>query len=344
MINTMSIIERRAAFDVGSGSTKLQVSEVDMKTGKIVQTFYNSERPQAYGIALQQSADGNLGEEVVRMGIELFLELKAVATEKYQVVKFAAVATEVFRKAKNGMEVLQRLRDATQIEIVLVNQDLEAELGFKSVVAESKQAEVDICVWDSGGASFQITALHEVQLDGVIVLNKYLGTVGTSIALSVLITDVLGRRMEDIGDMKAPGAVNPVPTSAKEGLIRAMTARLPVEVPRWLRGRSVVTAACGNNCLFKVCCDVLSISGTASSDISSFTVDQAEVALDTCLDCTDEQLLCYQQFEFAEGVHVIVCKLALLIAVMRHCEIKTIDTVMCTGSCAGVLESPKYWN
>jgi hypothetical protein len=175
-------------------------------------------------------------------------------------------------------------------------------------------------------------------------LNKYLGAVGTSIALSLLITEVLGKRMEDV-DVKSSGAVNPVPTSAKESLVGAMLARLPPEVPSWLQRRSTVTAACGNNCLFKVCCDVLIISGGVSSNITSFTRPQAETALDTCLGCGDAQLLRYQQFPFAEGVHVIVCKLALLVAVMRHCEINTIDTVMCTGSCAGVLESTsRFWN
>ena len=123
-----------------------------------------------------------------------------------------------------------------------------------------------------------------------------------------------------------------------------MIDKLPhEEVPTWLYGRKLVTAACGNNCLFQVCCDVLHISGIVPSPITEFTRSQAELALDTCLDCTDEALQKYQAFQYAEGVHVLVCKLVLLVAVMRHCDIQTINTVPCVGSCAGVLESSRFW-
>ena len=231
------------------------------------------------------------------------------------------------------------------MEITLVNQELEAELGFSSVVAESKQDPENACVWDSGGASFQITSLQSINsTDKYMVLNRYLGAVGTSIALAVLITTVKGCSMEAMGDVKAPGVINPIPSTAKEALIQAMINKLPPEeVPSWLHGRKRVTAACGNNCLFQVCCDVLYISRAVGSPITEFTRAQAEQALDICLDCTDDVLQRYQAFQYAEGVHVLVCKLVLLVAVMRHCVIQTINTVPCVGSCAGVLESKRFW-
>lgn len=338
--------ERRAAFDVGSGSTKLQCAVIDTATGKIIEKLYGVERPQAYGIALQQSRDGHLNEEIQQLGVDLFLELKQIAVEKYGCTRFAAVATEVFRRAKNGADVLDRLQTTTGLVITLVNQELEAELGFTSVVAESKQDPDIACVWDSGGASFQITSLLQSRnsTDHPMVLNRYLGAVGTSIALVVLIATVKGCSMEAIGDVKAPGAINPIPRSTKEAMIQSMIDKLPQEdVPAWLYGRKLVTAACGNNCLFQVCCDVLHISGAVGSPITEFNRAQAELALDTCLDCTDEALQQYQAFQYAEGVHVLVCKLVLLVAVMRHCDIQAINTVPCVGSCAGVLESNRFW-
>ena len=337
--------ERRAAFDIGSGSTKLQCAVIDTASGKIIEKLFGVERPQAYGIALQQSPDGHLSEAIQQTGVDLFLELKQIAVEKYNCIRFAAVATEVFRRAKNGADVLERLQKTTGLEITLVNQELEAELGFSSVVAESKQDPENACVWDSGGASFQITSLQSINsTDKYMVLNRYLGAVGTSIALAVLITTVKGCSMEAMGDVKAPGVINPIPSTAKEALIQAMINKLPPEeVPSWLHGRKRVTAACGNNCLFQVCCDVLYISRAVGSPITEFTRAQAEQALDICLDCTDDVLQRYQAFQYAEGVHVLVCKLVLLVAVMRHCVIQTINTVPCVGSCAGVLESKRFW-
>jgi len=109
--------ERRAAFDVGSGSTKLQCAVIDTATGKIVEKLFGVERPQAYGIALQQSKDGHLSEDIQQTGVDLFVELKQTAVEEYGCTRFAAVATEVFRRAKNGADVLERLQKTTGLRI-----------------------------------------------------------------------------------------------------------------------------------------------------------------------------------------------------------------------------------
>jgi hypothetical protein len=41
-------IQRRGAFDIGSGATKLQVS--DVSSGKIVKTWFGEERPCSFGM------------------------------------------------------------------------------------------------------------------------------------------------------------------------------------------------------------------------------------------------------------------------------------------------------
>jgi hypothetical protein len=42
-------IQRRGAFDIGSGATKLQVSDVSA-SGKIIKTWFGEERPCSFGM------------------------------------------------------------------------------------------------------------------------------------------------------------------------------------------------------------------------------------------------------------------------------------------------------
>lgn len=95
------------------------------------------------------------------------LQAKALGFEQ-----FSAIATEVFRKAKNGEEYLEAVR-SLGIHIQLLNQELEAELGFHSVVSVGRLDPAVCRVWDSGGASFQITAIGITQ-SYLYIIDKYL--------------------------------------------------------------------------------------------------------------------------------------------------------------------------
>jgi len=155
-------VVRRAAFDVGSGSTKLQCSDceltVDAVSGvvtstRIINKLYGIERPVQFGADLKCSPDGRLSEKIQLEGLTVFKELKAEA-ENLGVQEFHAIATEVFRKAVNGPEYLQLIGELG-VTVTILTQEIEAELGFGSVQAElalsgGGAAE---CVWDSGGTN-----------------------------------------------------------------------------------------------------------------------------------------------------------------------------------------------
>lgn len=325
--------EIRASFDIGSGSTKVQVSEVD-REGRIRRTLLSQERPHAYGVDLVSSSNGNLSDSIMDGGLATLLDLKAAAVD-LGAKRFAAVATEVFRKAKNGSAFLSRLKDSTGMPIALVTQELEGELGFVSVVASSGQDPMAAVVWDSGGASMQITS----RCATTHALRAYLAPLGTSIALGTLIKDVQKRDMPL--DVKLVGCINPVSAEDSQSCVEALMSKLPAGVPDWLFGKEVVSAAAGTNSLFKLCCDVLNAEGAAG--IQHFTLPQAEAALGFCVGKSDEELKKYQSFEYAEGTHVLVPKLALLVAVMRVCGIKRVELALVTGSCPAVLTLDRFW-
>ncbi len=135
---------------------------------------------------------------------------------------FSGVATEVFRRAKNGLLYLDKVREMG-IKISLISQEMEGEIGFNSVCIVGKISPRDAVVWDSGGASFQITSLDEHSK-----LRSYMGALGTSVSTGILLKEVRGDSKVDVRP-----AVNPVNEKEAVAHMKAVKERLDV-VPTWL--------------------------------------------------------------------------------------------------------------
>ena len=169
-----------------------------------------------------------------------------------------------------------------------------------------------------------------------------MGALGTSISAGILLNEVRGAPAPDFK------AINPVSQDEALRLIEAITARLP-DPPPWLLRRDVVLAAAGVNSLFKLCSDVLAhhapdAAAAAAAAAGDFTLPQAERALALCVGRPDAELRrACQAFPRAEGPHVVVPKLSLLVAVMRRARLGRVRGVACVGSCAGLLASDAHW-
>ena len=126
------LVQRRAAFDIGSGSTKLMIADVDVETGQLGDIVHASERTVKY--AFDWKTHGVLSDAVQAEGIKVLhaLRTKVLASG---CTAYTAVATEVFRKAPNGAAFLQRVRAELGLEIALVSQEEEAQIGFRTAVA-----------------------------------------------------------------------------------------------------------------------------------------------------------------------------------------------------------------
>ena len=132
---------RRAAFDIGSGSTKLQCCECELSrhpSGQdkvvILRTLFGVEKPVPFGSDLMRSRDGCLSSSIQDSGITIFLELKREA-EKLGATEFSAIATEVFRRAANGKAYLAKILDLG-VPVAMLSQKEEALLGYTSAQTE----------------------------------------------------------------------------------------------------------------------------------------------------------------------------------------------------------------
>jgi hypothetical protein len=342
---------RRAAFDIGSSATKIQCA--DYEEGLPLNTIIGQERPVSFGVDYLKSADGCLSESIQLKGLEVLEELKYEA-EKSGATQFSAIATEVFRKAVNGHQYLDRV-SAMGIPVTILTQDLEAKLGYNSAIltAGVDANSSDYCVWDSGGASFQISTRDKTDETGNSFCT-YMGSLGSSVCSALLIREVQGRSLD------TTPSPNPVSLEEAQQLVERLTALLQ-PVPEWLKDKSEVIAVTGKNSIFKVCCNVLTDlskqdyakplcpglfrtdSLPDSSAVTSFSSEDAELALSTCIGCSDEDLCKYVNFQYSDGPKIMVPKLCLLVAVMRHTGIQRINTVKCIGSCAAVICDERFW-
>lgn len=168
-----SDVERRMAIDIGSGSTKFAIADVDLETNQVVNVILEDSIPVPYQKHLQ-AFDGSFDEEVQKIGLEAFQKIKKLQLE-HQVQKVKAVATEAFRNAINAEEYSKEVLNQTGFEIEIIPQKQEGILAFYSAAANSATDINDMVVWDIGTGSLQIMTLNEK--GNVVVFMQPLGAV-----------------------------------------------------------------------------------------------------------------------------------------------------------------------
>lgn len=174
-------LENRGAMDFGSGTTKSLVVQVDVCERKVLKIIFEDRLPLALNEALEKSPNKTLPLEVVQ-GAEEALKSMVAKVRSYQVKEIRAVATSVFRVARNGQAVLDQLAKKLGIKIELISQEKEAELGYWSALAQKNLSPSEkIIVWDIGGGSMQMYAragnsrhIFEGDLASVTFKNKIL--------------------------------------------------------------------------------------------------------------------------------------------------------------------------
>ena len=357
-----SVVVRRAAFDIGSGATKLLVADIDVSSGAVVGApLYEVEKPMPYKADAQGSASGLLSDGIQQRGLALLISLASKARQ-LGAVEANGVATEVFRTSPNGPQLLDEMSRRAGVHITTLTQEKEACLGLATAEVLSGGAQaLDLAgfaaVWDSGGGSFQITGRVPFSVPHSLVapiatvpLRTYTGKLGTGPAFEVLQVRVLSRFF-DLFDT----AINPVSTKQAEELVRLLVTELPPATP-WLKGASVVAIGGWNSCFAvtrrAICLFVdecpereggISADGmtnsTGSDAGSIFTLAAARRALHAVTGRTDAQLLDVAgRGPEAEGANLVVSKLSLVVAVASHLGIERVRYVEAiAGNCAGLM-------
>lgn len=153
-------IVRRAAFDIGSLTTKMIVADVDTKTKKIVRVLLKDVRRVGYKNDLERpSSDGNFTKDLIEEGVQGLRELKAQAEGLSPAPQeYVAVATAALRAGLNSQAVVSTIKQKLNIPVYIINQDEEARLGFNGAIIAVGSDPLKTLVWDMGGGSMQMIA------------------------------------------------------------------------------------------------------------------------------------------------------------------------------------------
>ncbi|MGD0664526.1 MAG: hypothetical protein ABSA17_02185 [Rhabdochlamydiaceae bacterium] len=161
-------IERRAVIDVGSGSTKVCIADVDLRTNTVVKVIVQESHAVPYQASIEATQDRSFNSEVREKGISTFAKIKATC-EAQGVQKITAVATEAFRQASNQANFVQEIREKVGFSVRVIPQKEEGVIAFYSTSTLKKEIpESNLIVWDIGTGSYQLTVNKDTVSMGTV--------------------------------------------------------------------------------------------------------------------------------------------------------------------------------
>lgn len=313
-------LQRRAAFDIGSGKIKLQVSDVDTRTNKIASVLFTDTANVALREDLAKSLNGKLSLGIQNQAVEAIDKLMKQAA-LYQPEAYHGVGTEALRLAENGQALVERIESEAGLPITIISQEEEGILGFISAVSESDVDPEKAISWDFGGGSFQITAKCG---DHYCVYQGRIGKVPLKNAL-------LRIQGKDSGVTFSPNPISKADADQAVKFILDNVKDIPVELRQKLSSPEAVVLGVGIHPLWGM------------ENNAWYGPNRVLIELNERLNMSDEEISEKHACPKQAAVYV-VSNLVLAYGVMQALGIHEVHYVGTQGANAvGALLSPQYW-
>lgn len=147
---------RLAAIDIGSNAARLLISEVTSDTNGIVK--FN--KIDLIRVPLRLGFDvfekGEISEHRIDMITQTMKAYKHLLNV-YEVKHLKACATSAMRDAKNGEEIIKKIKHDTGIDIEIISGSDEASFIYENHIAENLDKEHSYLYIDVGGGSTELT-------------------------------------------------------------------------------------------------------------------------------------------------------------------------------------------
>lgn len=312
-------IQYRVALDLGSGSIKMQSAWVDVINNRIVEIV----DVKKVGIPLRDVIEKDPNQCIPETTFEKLKgeieELMKLAREHGEIAGCVGTATEAYRYAVNGQEVLDRLERELGISLFRLTQDEEADLGYAALKAEG-QIDEGAIIWENGGGSMQISTRTE---RGTQSFNLHLGKTPMK---NYIIGQIQGR---DIHDADTP---NPISKEEAGQAIDWVKNQIR-SAPSWLREKIDQTEIIGLSACFSTV-----IRGLGKTE---FTNEELFGLLEARLDKNNEQM----DRKENENPVFMLSDLLLLYGVMDELGIEKIRCAELNGpgSTSGLLVDAQKW-
>jgi exopolyphosphatase/guanosine-5'-triphosphate,3'-diphosphate pyrophosphatase len=152
----MTLMEKIAAFDIGSNAVRMAVASVD-KNG-VLTVLERIRVPLRLGS--EAFSQGKFSKQTIREAIETFRDLKKII-EQENVERFDAVATSAYRNATNADQLGRAILEKTGIFIRPIDGRLEAALIRKALQSQIDLSRKNYLLFDIGGGSAELTFLKK---------------------------------------------------------------------------------------------------------------------------------------------------------------------------------------
>lgn len=147
---------RLAAIDIGSNAARLLISEVttDANGAAKFNKIDLIRVPLRLGFDVFEK--GEISEHRIDMIMQTMKAYKHLLNV-YEVKHLKACATSAMRDAKNGIEIINKIKNETGIEIEIISGSDEASFIYENHVAENLDKDHSYLYIDVGGGSTELT-------------------------------------------------------------------------------------------------------------------------------------------------------------------------------------------
>lgn len=150
-------IYKFAAIDIGSNAIRLLITNVIENDGEVYYKKASLTRgPLRLG--LEAFEKGMIGKDKEEMLLHLMKAYKHLMIVN-DVAGYRACATSAMRDAKNGDQIVQLIKDKTNIEIEIIDGKEEAKIIYDSHIADMLEPGKNYMYMDVGGGSSDMTFL-----------------------------------------------------------------------------------------------------------------------------------------------------------------------------------------
>lgn len=311
-------LQNRAAFDIGSSTTKMVVARVDTCQQHVIQLLEEKEIAVEYKEDLGTS-QGKFSESIQKKGLKALGHLISIA-QKYNPEQFVGVATSAFRTSDNGTMLVKRIEKELGIRTQIISQRTEAILGFLAAYPQTGLEKKECFVWDIGGGSMQMVIARDNN-----AFDVYEGKLASMSMKNLIITTIQGKSYKDV---KSP---NPMGKAVATKAVNLAQYYAEIHIPNLIKKKAGNLTVLGIGGVH-----YYSVRKQCVAEGKTYTISDVKRALAIGQALSDH--------EISEDIYAAtdVSNLALVAGFMETLKIEKIR-VLKANMAHGILIYPKYW-
>lgn len=227
---------RIAVIDLGTNTFHLLIAEV---SSGAINTLYKEKI--AVKIGQNGISKGLIANDAIKRAVKTLKIFKTVI-DQFHVTQVNGVATSAIRNAKNGQNLLAKIKEETGIRIQVVSGEKEASLIFEGVKATKQLPSGTQLVMDIGGGSVEfilgdsngIKWCKSFEIGAQRLLDRYHQSDPIEAASINLMNDWLNEQLEDL--LEAIKTHNPIGLIGCSGTFDTLKSiyinELKIETPK----------------------------------------------------------------------------------------------------------------